>query len=142
MSEPRAARSPWAAAALSLVSTGLGHVYCGRIVKGLALFCASLLFAPFAVAAALLPPSAPVLVALMLGAAGVVVLYLYAAVDAYALARGLRGGYERRDYNRGAVYLLLSLVGLIYPAGAAAYLRAHVFAAYLVPSRSMVPTIL
>src|SRR5262245_25230112 len=139
---PPTDRSPWAAVALSLVSTGLGHIYCGRIVKGLALFCASLLFAPLVVAAALLPPRTPILVGLLVGAATVIGLYLYAAVDAFVVARRLGDHYERRDYNRPAVYLLLGTVGLIYPVGAATYLRAHVFEAFLVPSASMVPTVL
>ena len=82
MSEPQMKRSPWVAVALSLVSTGLGHVYCGWIVRGLTLFCASLLFAPLAFVLALLAPATLVLVVLLLAVAGVLGLYLFAAVDA------------------------------------------------------------
>jgi signal peptidase I len=142
MSEPATKRSPWAAAALSLVSTGLGHLYCGRIVRGVALFCASLLFAPFAIALALLAPATPVLVALILGFVAVVGLYLFAVIDAWRLARATEGSFTPHDYNNSVVYLLLGLVGLIYPAAALAYLRGHVFEAFYVPSSSMVPTIL
>jgi signal peptidase I len=142
MSEVPTKRSPWVAAALSLVSTGLGHVYCGRIVRGLALFCASLLFAPFAVALALISPATPVLVILLLAFLGVIGLYLFAAVDAWRLARSVRTSFTPRDYNTPIVYLLLGLVGLIYPAGAVVYLRGHVFEAFSIPTSSMVPTIL
>src|SRR4051794_19817953 len=116
MSEFPTSRSPWAAAALSLVSTGLGHVYCGRIVRGLALFCASLLFAPFVFALALAAPATPVLVVLVLAVAGVPGLYLFAALDAWRVAWATRGSFAPRDYNNPVVYLLLGLVGLIYPA--------------------------
>src|SRR6516165_3312536 len=116
MSEVPTKRSPWVAAALSLVSTGLGHVYCGRIVRGLALFCASLLFAPLAYGLALVPASTPVLVALIVAFVAVVGLYLFAAADAWRLARASRGSFTPRDYNSPVVYLLLGLVGLIYPA--------------------------
>src|SRR5436853_4193484 len=129
MSESRTSRSPWAAAALSLVSTGLGHVYCGRIVRGLALFCASLLFAPLVFGLALVPPATPVLVVLLLASVGMIALYLFAAIDAWRLARASGGTFTPRDYNRPVVYLLLGLVGLIYPAASLVYLRGHVFEA-------------
>src|SRR5262249_9086948 len=51
-SSPTNGRSPLIAVVLSLFATGLGHVYCGRIVTGLALFLASLLLVPVAVGAA------------------------------------------------------------------------------------------
>jgi len=142
MNEAQSKRSPWVAVALSLVSTGLGHIYCGRIVRGLALFCASLLFAPFAFVLALLAPATPVLVLLILAVLGVVGLYLFAAVDAWRLSRAAGEAFTPRDYNRPVVYLLLGLVGLIYPMAAVAYLRGHVFEAFLIPSGDMAPTLL
>src|SRR3954454_21133855 len=104
---PPTDRSPLAGAALSLVSTGLGHVYCGRIVRGLTLFCASLLFAPFALGLALIPPSTLVLVALIAAFLGVIGLDLFAVADAWRLARSSRGSFTPRDYNHPIVYLLL-----------------------------------
>ncbi len=142
MSDPQTRRSPWSAAALSLVSTGLGHVYCGRIVRGLGLFCASLLFAPLVFALALAPPSTPALAALLLAAAAVIGLYLFAALDAWRLARACPGPFTPRDYNHPAVYVLLGLVGLIYPAATLVYLRGHVLEPFYVPSSDMAPTVL
>jgi signal peptidase I len=124
------------------VSSGLGHIYCGRIVRGLVLFCASLLFAPFAYALALVPPATPALVALIVAFVGVVGLYLFAAVDAWRLARSSSEPFTPRDYNNLVVYVLLGLVGLTYPPVALAYLRGHVFEAFYVPSTDMFPTIL
>ena len=110
---PTPPRSPWAAAALSLVSTGLGHVYCGRIVRGLALFCASLLFAPLAYVLALIPAATPVLVALIVAFVAVVGLYLFAAVDDEGLlaADGRIGDHRQRDLE--AVFEVAQMAALV-----------------------------
>ncbi len=50
-------RVPWVALALSLLSAGVGHLYCGRIAKGLPLYFAWLLVPICITMAALLPPS-------------------------------------------------------------------------------------
>lgn len=142
MSESQTKRSPWTAAALSLVSTGLGQIYCGRIVRGLALFCASLLLGPLVFALALLPPATPVLAVLILAVVALIGLYLFAVGDAWRLARASGASFTPRDYNNPIVYLLIGLVGLIYPAAALGYLRGYVFEPFLVPSGSMAPTIL
>ena len=60
------ARSPLVAVVLSLAATGLGQIYCGRIVRGLVMFLGSLLFAPVIAGAALVPPATVVLVGLIL----------------------------------------------------------------------------
>lgn len=141
MTEPSTPRSPWAASALSLLCTGLGHLYCGRVVRGLTLFCASLLFGPLALVLALLTPSTPLLVVLILAGLGIVALYLFAAVDAWRLARAT-GSFAPRDYNHPLVYVLLGVVGVVYPVLTLAYLRGHVFEAFYIPTASMVPTVL
>ena len=77
-------RIPWVALALSFLAAGVGHLYCGRIAKGLALYSAWLLL-PICVAIAVsLPPSTTGLIfLLLLPVAIVVAVYLYAAVDAW-----------------------------------------------------------
>src|SRR5438067_4081316 len=112
---PSAGRNPFAAVVLSLLATGLGHVYCGRVATGLVLFLASLLFAPFAVAAALMPPSTAALGALLAATIAVLGVYVFAVIDAYRLARHSPVPYELKDYNRGTVYALFVLVGVTYP---------------------------
>jgi signal peptidase I len=139
---PSKGRKPWVAAVLSLFCTGLGHVYCGRIVAGLVLFLVSLLFAPVAVGAALLGPSTAVLVGLLLAFLAVIGVYLYAVGDAYRVARTLRDHYELREYNRGVIYALFILVGVVYPVGSLHYLRTNVFEAFYLPTASEVPNFL
>ena len=143
MSTPNApARSPLIAAILSLAATGLGQIYCGRIVRGLVMFLGSLLFAPATVVAALLPPATVVLVGLILALLTVLGVYVFAVVDAFRLAR--RGGdlFQSMDYNHPLVYALFILVGLTYSAGALYFIRSSVFEAFAMPSASEAPTLL
>ena len=143
MSTPNASpRSPLIAVILSLAATGLGQIYCGRIVRGLMMFLGSLLFAPAIVVAALLPPATIVLVGLILALLTALGVYVFAIVDAFRLAR--RGGdlFQSMDYNHPLVYALFILVGLTYSAGGLYFLRSNVFEAFAIPMASEIPTLL
>ena len=136
-------RVPWVALALSFLSPGVGHLYCGRIAKGLPLYFAWILVTLCSVVAALVPPSATVLVLLvLLPAVAVLTVYLYAAVDAWRLASQIRSDYSLRDYNRAAVYWLLIVVQMVYSIGLIVGLRVCVYEAFLIPVNNMSPTIL
>jgi signal peptidase I len=138
---PSVGREPWLAVVLSLFAPGLGHLYSGRLVPGLVLFLASLLFVPLVVTAALLPPATAVLVALLAAGVGVIGVYIHAALGAYRAARRHRTEYEPREYNRPGLYVLFVLVGSVYAVGGA-WLVPHVLQAFYVPAGSMAPTIL
>lgn len=143
MNTPNAAvRSPFIAALLSLAATGLGQIYCSRLVRGLVLFLGSLLFAPAIVVAALLPTATIVLVGLILGLLTVLGVYVFAVVDAFRLARRERDLFQSRDYNRPLVYALFIAVGLTYSAGGLYFIRSNVFEAFAIPTASEVPTLL
>ena len=143
MNTPNAlARSPLVAVMLSLAATGLGQIYCGRVVRGLVMFLGSMLFAPLIVAAALLPPATLVLVGLILALLAVLGVYVYAVVDAFRLARRGRDHFHPMDYNRPLVYTLFVLVGLTYAAGGLYFIRSSVFEAFSIPTASEVPTLL
>jgi signal peptidase I len=143
LSTPSApARSPLIAAILSLAATGLGQIYCGRIVRGLVLFLSSLLFAPAIVVAALLPPATAVLIGLILALLTVLGVYVFAVVDAFRLARRGCDRFQSMDYNHPLIYALFILVGLTYSTGALYFLRSSVFEAFAIPSANQVPTLL
>ena len=143
MSTPNAsARSPLIAVILSLAATGLGQIYCGRIVRGLVMFLGSLLFAPAIVVAALLPPATIVLVGLILALLTVLGVYVFAVVDAFRLARRGRDLFQSMDYNHPLVYALFILVGLTYSAGGLYFIRSNVFEAFRIPTASEAPTLL
>lgn len=136
------ARSPLVAVILSLFTTGLGQIYCGRIVRGLVMFLGSLLFAPLILVAAMLPPSTMVLVGLILALLGVLGVYVCAVLDAFRLARCCGDHFQPKEYNRPLVYALFVLVGLTYPTGGLYFIRSSVFEAFVIPTASEVPTLL
>lgn len=135
-------RKPWIAVVLSLICTGLGHIYSGRIVKGLLLFLATLLFLPVAIGSALAKPSTAMWAILLCSYGTVLVLWIYAIIDSYIAARRVKGAYAPKDYNRGVVYFLFMLVGITNPFVTAAVVRMQVLEAFYVPAASMVPNVL
>lgn len=142
-SEPSSPRFPWGAIALSFLSSGLGHIYCGHIVKGLFLYSARLLLPLLCIFAAFLHPSQGTLFGLILiPAAILVLLYLYAPIDAYLIARRTGSDYKLKEYNRSALYCVLIAMHLTYPFGLLWGTREYVYEAFLIPTRSMSPTFL
>jgi signal peptidase I len=137
-----ATRKPWIAATLALFCTGLGHWYCGRIVRGVALLLASLVFVPAAALAAWSSSPNVILASMGLAVAAYMAVLLFAVVDAWRLAARIGENYTLRDYNHGLVYGALILIGVTYPWGAAYIVRDRLLEAFLIPSASMAPTIL
>jgi len=131
------------ALALSLLSAGVGQLYCGRIAKGLPLYFAWLLVPLGITIAALLPPSPTSFVLLVLLPVVIVfIVYLYAAIDAWRLAYQIGSDYSLSDYNRAGVYCLLIVVQMVYSIGLIAGVRGFVYEAFVIPVNSMSPTIL
>jgi signal peptidase I len=140
-SAPSNGRMPWLAVVFSLLCPGLGHVYCGQIAVGLALLLASLLFTPLVVLITWAGPSTGLLVTLLVLQLAMLGIYAYAVVDSYRAARRLRHSYERRDCNQPILYALLIIVGVVYPVGSTALLKAQVVEAFYIPTASMTPGI-
>jgi signal peptidase I len=69
-------------------------------------------------------------------------VYVYAAIDAWQLAYKTGSDYSLRDYNRAGLYALLIVVQLAYAIGLLAAVRGSVYEAFVIPTRSMNPTIL
>ncbi|MBC8354628.1 MAG: signal peptidase I [Planctomycetes bacterium] len=136
-------RIPWVAVALSFLSAGVGHIYCGRIFKGLLLYFAWFVI-PLAVSiGALFQASLGTLIGLILVPSVVVtILYFYAASDAFSIAKASEPSYRLKDYNRPAIYWLLILVEIVYPVGLTIGAREYVFEAFYLPAKSMAPSFL
>lgn len=139
---PPTHRSPLVAVILSLSATGLGQIYCGRIIRGLIMFLGSLLFTPLIVAAALLSPATVILVGLIFALLAVLCVYVYAVVDAFLLASRSGDHSQPMGYNPLLVYVLFVLVGLTYAAGGLYFIRSSVFEAFEIPTASEAPTLL
>lgn len=133
-------RHPWVALTLSFLSSGVGHLYCGRVTKGLFLYAARFLLPLLCVFAAFSQRSTGVLVGLiLLPAAATIIIFLYSAVDAWAIARRTGPEYRPKDYNRASLYWLLIVMQLAYPVALTWVVNEHVFEAYVIPVRSMSP---
>ncbi|MCL5282413.1 MAG: signal peptidase I [Planctomycetes bacterium] len=134
-------RLPWLAGLLSFILPGIGQVYCGKLVRGL-VFGIIYGLAILAILALLayIRPAPTVLFGLLafVAALGVVVA---AVVDAYRLAVRTRPDYERKTYNRLAVYVLLGLMIQGNSVGYSLHVRATLFEAFRVSAVSMFPTI-
>lgn len=139
---PPTHRSPLVAVILSLSATGLGQIYCGRIIRGLIMFLGSLLFTPLIVAAALLSPATVILVGLIFALLAVLCVYVYAVVDAFLLASRAGDHSQPMGYNPLLIYVLFVLVGLTYAAGGLYFIRSSVFEAFEIPTASEAPTLL
>ncbi len=137
-----AKRKPSTAVLLSFFCTGLGHIYCGRFATGLALFFSSLLPVPFAMVTAFSRNPSTILAGIIIPCLLVVIVFLYAIADSYRVARKIGEHYELRDYNRGIVYVLFIVVGIIYPAAITMHIRANVFEPFYCSGDSMCPTLL
>ena len=126
-----ARRRPLVAVLLSFLSGGLGQVYCGRIARGLVLMLLSEGLGPFrwstgAISAAFALPT---------------LVWLYAVIDAFLLARRTDHDYRLKDYNRWYVYLLFLLMFAPASTVYALAVREGFYEAFYLASASMQPTL-
>jgi signal peptidase I len=135
-------RRPVWAIILSVAATGLGHIYCGRLVKGLILFFAGFAFAPIIVVTAQNAASPLMLGLVALSLLLLTGIFIYAIIDAAWVARKTGRDYQIKEYNRWYVYLLFIVVGLSYPTNLASSIRENVLQAFKIPAQSMAPGIL
>lgn len=142
-SDQTSVRYPWVAITLSFLSSGVGHIYCGRIVRGLCLYSARFFLPLLCLLAVFAEPSTGVLLGLILApAAATLAIFLYAPCDAYAIARRSDPGYQLKEYNRAGLYGLLIAMQLAYPVALTLATRAYVYQAFRIPGRSMSPSFL
>lgn len=135
-------RNPFIAALLSLLSVGVGHIYCGRVVVGAVLFAIWLCLLPALLILSWLEPSMLAFLTLFV-APGLLLLatYFASAVWAHRLAASMPTDYTLKDYNHPLVYTALILVGLIYPLSVAVATRSFLWEVFVIPTHSMDPTI-
>ena len=133
-------RRPWLAVMLSLIVPGLGHLYCGKIVRGLALaFLFGLFGSTIWAAIVYLSPLQAVFFIILLLA--YFAIWLIPAIDSYLIARHTRSDYELRDYNRFIVYVLWAVISTASSTIGALHFREKFLEAFRVPVASNYPTI-
>jgi len=134
-------RSPWLAGLLSFLLPGIGQVYCGKLVRGLIFGMLYGLAIPAALGLLAYSSPAPTVLFGLLALVAALGVVAAAVVDAYRLALRTRSDYERKAYNRVAVYVLLGLMIQGSSIGYALHVRASLFEAFRVTAASMFPTI-
>jgi len=134
-------RSSWVAAVLSIALPGLGQLYAGRPLRGLICFIGYLVSIALALTVVLGLAAAPwnVAIGVLIAAVGFAAI----AVDAVRLVEKAAGPSTRAWWDRSWVYLAAIVTGtLIGGTAAVGIVRAHVVAAYRLPSAAMSPTLL
>lgn len=132
-------RRPWLAALLSLLAWPLGQIYAGRLRRGLLLWLAGLclyVVMAFCVVSLRIGP-----IGLGLFCLCVVAFPVFLAVDAYLLARWNRQASLRR-YQRWWVYVLFFVLFSLSDDALTYLTRSFICEAFVMPTRSMAPTIL
>ena len=132
-------RKPSIALNLSLLSPGLGHLYCGVIAKGL-LILTSCLFGLIVFVLGFIAPAPWAIPVVTTGGIFVLGLTAFAAIDARRLARATRADYRLKDYNRPLVYLLVLLLSGISAPFVALVVRGWIVQAFRVGGNSSFPT--
>lgn len=132
-------RQAWIACTLSLCCAGLGHLYVGRLTRGLTFFLVSLIVIPVAALVAGMAPSTAALTLLLLAFGGLLVFWMAAVVDAGRIAARTEFA-EPKEYQRPWIYTLFVIAGLCSPLLSALYVRGNLLEAYYLPTESMAPT--
>lgn len=135
-------RKPLDAACLSALLPGLGQIYCGDIRRGILWMGASFALLIAAVATLMMAPTRSGF-AFAVGLIAVdVILCLVCAIHAWRLGMRVGRQYPLKDYNRWYVYTVLLLIGICGSGlGLAFVLNERVVQAFVIPTKSMEPTI-
>lgn len=134
---PTTRRLPWLAALLSLLLTGLGHVYTGRPKRAATLWLATFLLSLIALFLVVVLPSVLAVVAFVVLLIGPPVAV---AVDAWRAARVSESAYPLRWYNRWYWYAAaIGLASFVVKPRLKTFLEGHIVQAYRLPSGSMAP---
>ena len=130
-------RVPSRAVLLTLLMTGLGHVYCGELVTGLAWAAVGAITGVFSLWT-MATQGADV------GAASLPmwVVAIAAAVHVWSTARHAPVDYQLKSYNRWYVYVLLLIISSVGVIGHGLIVRSNLVEAYVTPVSDMSPTLL
>jgi len=101
-------RNPWIAVLCSIVDPGLGFVYNGNVIVGIGVSIASFVLLGLVIWCGLYRSFLPFVISVSVSTMGYVILLSYVGM----LAKRL-GTVQLRRYNRGSIYVIYFLVGMI-----------------------------
>jgi len=134
-------RKPLTAVVLSLIMPGLGHIYCGRIVKGIILAFLSSILIPVTFATLSVSHSTVRIAIIIATLFASLVVWLVAIIDSWYTARHTTDSYTLKDYNRWYVYIILILMSTGNSTQISFNVRSNLVEAFRVPVASNYPTI-
>ena len=135
----RGAPRPWLAALLSVLQSGLGHVYAGNVVEGIGIAVGTLLAAVLVPLATAYIPGVGTLVIVLLM---VLTIYVAIPIDAWRrAARNRTSGRPRHPELWIAILVFFVMYSLIAVADRI-WLRTRIVEAFRIPSTAMAPTLL
>jgi signal peptidase I len=135
-------RKPIDAATLAALLPGLGHLYCGEVRKGILWMGASVGLMIAATVCLMFDPGRTGLTWAMSFVAVDLIVMVVCIVESWRLAKRAGESYQLQDINRWYVYAILFLVSSVGTAvGISFVLRERVVQAFVVPERSMSPTV-
>jgi signal peptidase I len=134
-------RKPLVAVVLSLIMAGLGHIYCGRIVRGIVLAFFSCMFIPLFFGVLSVSHSSVRIAVITTSLFATLVVWLIAIIDSWYTARHTTDSYVLKDYNKWYVYVILVLMSTGSSIPIAFHVRANLMEAFRIPAASNYPTI-
>jgi signal peptidase I len=136
-------RKPLVAMWLSTFCCGLGQIYCGRVGRGLVMYCLSMMLWPLVAITIFSGSTTVVFVVFVALLVAIIAFNIWSARDAKAIARSMAAiEFEPQEYNRPLVYGLMILTWFPYVLGLALFLRANVVEAFYLPTSSMAPSLI
>ena len=139
--QTKSRRWTWLAVTLSVIMTGLGHIYCGRFVKGIILAFLSCILIPVLFGTLSVSNSSLRIVVIIASVFVSMAVWLFAIIDSGYTAQRTAENYILKDYNRWYVYVIVVLMGTGGSTQIAFNVRATLFEAFRVPVASNYPTI-
>jgi len=134
-------RWPWLTVTLSVIMAGLGHIYCGRFVKGLVLAFLTCIFVPVLFGRLSVSNDSVRIAVIITALFASSAVWLFAIIDSGYTAKHTADSYTLKDYNRWYVYVLLVMMGTGGSTQIAFNIRMNLLEAFRVPSASNYPTI-
>ncbi len=133
-------RSKWKAAFFTLLTMGLGHIYCGEVKRGFIFFAIHYVLVLLSFILLKLSPSITNLATIALV---MLSYFVYCLADALKVSRKKTHYYELQKYNRWYIYVVIILIFLVIPRPLTrSYIKENVAKTFNIPAGSMIPTLL
>ncbi len=135
-------RKPSLALLLSIFMPGLGHIYCGELIHGIALFFIFSILPLFFARIAVALPDPFMLIGMVVTACVILGVYLYALINSFKIARESSESHILKSYNSVLFYFAAILGGFALMFSADGYLKTNIIEAHKIVGSSMEPTVL